>query len=134
MHPKSRLQLDDTNSFTTLAELAGWLEMLLHEPCSIWEKENGELVLLQIRQLVARLNGLKIEVYPNEHPPPHFHVTSPKVSASFTIDECKKLEGVISSGDLQKVRYWHQSAKSLLIDSWNSSRPTNCVVGQFKES
>lgn len=112
-------------------EWGEWLEALLHKPCSIWEEESGELILLEIRQLVDRVNGLRIEIYPNEHPPPHFHVKSPNVDASFSIDDCSKIGGTISGMDYRKIKYWHQKAKPLLIARWNSSRPTNCVVGEY---
>jgi len=85
-----------------LDEYTEWLEAILHGPCSIWEEDDGELVLIEIRQLVDRINGLKIEIYSNEHPPPHFHVKSPNVNASFSIESCEKLEGSINSQDLKK--------------------------------
>lgn len=112
-------------------EYAEWLEAILHEPCSVWRNEDGELILLEIRQLVNRVNGLKIEIYPNEHAPPHFHVKSPNVNASFTIDSCKLLNGTISSKDKDKIEYWHLHSKPLLIEVWNDTRPTNCTVGEY---
>lgn len=127
-----RFRYADPNDLESLDEYAEWLEALLHEPCSIWEKEDGTLILLEIRQLVAKVNGLKIEVYSNEHPPPHFHVKSPNVDASFTIEGCELLNGNVSSGDYKKVQYWHQSSKSYLIEIWNSTRPSGCVVGEYK--
>ena len=133
MFHKRHFHLEDPDSFSTLDEFAEWLEAIFHNPCGIRE-ENGELLLLEIKQIVDRLDGLKIEIHPNEHPPPHFHVTSPEVSASFRIDNCEILKGEISSNYAKKIRYWHQYAKPLLIESWNSTRPTNCVVGLFSES
>jgi hypothetical protein len=129
---KLLLHREEPDTFSTLDEHAQWLEAILHNPCSILE-ENGELLLLEIKQLIVRLEGLKIEIYPNEHPPPHFHVKSPNVSASFSIIDCEKLEGAISNGDMKKIRYWHQHAKPLLISTWDSTRPTNCVVGLYSE-
>lgn len=112
-------------------EWAEWLEAILHNPCSVWDRD-GELVLLEIRQLVARVNGIRIEIYANEHAPPHFHVRSPNVDASFAIVDCRKLAGDVSPGDLRKIRYWHKHAKPLLIERWNSTRPTDCVVGKYQ--
>ena len=123
--------LIDPEELDGLDEYTEWLEAIFHGPCSIWEEDDGELVLIEIRQLVARVNGLKIVINSNEHPPPHFHVTSPNVNASFSIEGCEKLEGSIRSQDLRKIKYWHQHAKPLLIDVWNSSRPTNCTVGDY---
>jgi Domain of unknown function (DUF4160) len=129
---KAYLHREDPESFSTIDEHAQWLEAIFHNPCSIIEHD-GELLLLELKHLVKRLDGLRIEIYPNEHPPPHFHVKSPNISASFSIANCEKLKGEISNGDINKVRYWHKFAKPILIEAWNSSRPTNCVVGLFTE-
>lgn len=78
----------DPNKLKEFDVFAAWLEAILHNPCSIWEDE-GQVVLLENKQLVASINGLKIEIYSNEHPPPHFHVKSPNIDASFTIEDCE---------------------------------------------
>ena len=117
----------------TIDEYAEWLESILHNSCSIYE-HNGEQLLIETKQLFDRLNGLKIEIYSNEHPPPHFHVKSPTVDASFDIESCKMLEGKIDNKDLKKIQYWHKYAKQKLIKAWNLSRPTNCVVGCYINS
>ena len=128
-----RFHLVNPAELETLEEWALWLESLLHDPCSIFER-NGELLLLESKQLVDRLNGLKFEVYPNEHPPPHFHVKSPEVDASFAIEDCRQLTGTISAQAAQKVKYWHSFSKHKLIEAWNSTRPTNCVVGPYRDA
>ena len=115
-----------------IEEFTEWLESILHEPCSVWENEDGSLQLLEIRQLVERLNGLKIEIYSDEHAPPHFHVKSPNINASFSIEACELIVGEISSQDYKKVKYWHNHSKHILIEKWNSTRPENCAVGQYK--
>lgn len=125
-----RFHLVNPEELETFEEWAEWLEALLHNPCSIFERDN-ELILLEIKQLVERINGLKIEVYSDEHPPPHFHVKAPEIDASFSIEDCSLLKGKISSVAEQKVRYWHHYSKPKLIDAWNSSRPSNCTVGPY---
>ena len=120
----------DPSELDTFEEWALWLESLLHNPCSLFERD-GELLLLENKQLVERINGLRIEVYPNEHPPPHFHVKSPEINASFAIEDCRQLMGNISAQAAQKVKYWHGFSKQKLIEAWNSTRPTNCVVGPY---
>lgn len=112
-------------------DFAAWLEAILHNPCNVWE-ENGEMFLIEIKQLVAKVNGLKIEIYSNEHPPPHFHVKSPNVNASFDIENCELLEGEVDGKDRKKIQFWHKHAKPLLIEAWNSTRPTNCSVGAYE--
>lgn len=123
--------LVDPQELKDFDEWAEWLEALLHAPCVVNEV-NGELVLLEIRLQVAKLDGLKIEVYPNEHPPPHFHVKSPNVDATFTIENCKKLRGNISGGDFRKIRYWHKHSKPILLKHWNMTRPTDCVITKYR--
>ena len=111
-------------------ELVEWLEAILHGPCSIYE-EDGEVFLIEAKQEVDRLDGLKIEIFPNEHPPPHFHVTSPNIKASFDIQSCKLLKGHICGSDRKKIEFWFSHSKSKLVEIWNSTRPTSCTVGKY---
>lgn len=113
-----------------IEEYAEWLDALLHGPCYV-DECGGELCLIEIKQLVAKVKSLKIEIYSNEHTPPHFHVKSPNVDASFDIQDCNKLEGTISNKDYKVIKFWHASAKEILINAWNETRPTNCVVGEY---
>ena len=128
---RGRFHLVSPGELDGFEEYAEWLEALLHNSCSIFIDDDGEEILLENKELVARVNGLKIEIYSNEHPPPHFHVKAPNINASFCIESCNKLKGEISSKDLSKVKYWFKHSKSLLIDIWNSTRPTDCVVGAY---
>ena len=125
----SEFQIDENTSFT---ELASYLELILNGPFSVWE-ENGEQILLHIKARVATYRGLKIYINSNEHPPPHFHVHSENVNASFTIKDCAWMAGEISNSDFRKLRYWHSEAKHELIKVWNSTRPTKCIVGKYQE-
>ncbi len=122
--------LVDSAKLESITDYAAWLEAILHNACSVYE-ENGELFLIETKQLVARLDGLKIEIYANEHPPPHFHVKSPNVNASFDIENCTLLEGSVNKKDLKKIQFWHKHAKLILVEIWNSRRPTSCPVGKF---
>jgi Domain of unknown function (DUF4160) len=122
--------LVDPSRLETIEDFTAWLEAILHNPCNVYEQD-GEEFLIEIRQLVAKVNGLKIEVYANEHPPPHFHVKSPNVNASFSIESCELLEGRAESKDIKKIRFWHKQAKPVLINTWNLTRPTNCTVGAY---
>ena len=125
-----RFELAEPATLETLDEWALWLEAILHGPCSIFERD-GEAILLQGKQLVERLAGLKIEVYPDEHPPPHFHVKSPEVNASFAIEDCQLLKGHLASDSMQKIKHWHKFANPKLIEAWNATRPTDCTVGKY---
>lgn len=51
-------------------------------------REDG--VFYFIKELVGRIRNLKIEIYSNDHNPPHFHVKSPdkSIDATFRLDNC----------------------------------------------
>ncbi len=121
------------NELISFEEWCEYLESLLSGRCYVMAT-GGKLTVIEIKAYVASIGGLKIEIYPNEHTPPHFHVKSPKIDASFRIDNCECIEGKVSSGIYNIILYWYTNgAKALLIDKWNSTRPTNCVVGKYSE-
>ena len=129
---KERYYRNPLEELKSIQEFAQYLESLLNDSCSVIEME-GELILLEIKALVDNVRGMKIEIYPKEHPPPHFHVKSSNFQASFRIDDCSIIAGDITAGDYNKILYWHKHAKSKLIEIWNKTRPTNCVVGFYQE-
>ncbi|MBU1013491.1 MAG: DUF4160 domain-containing protein [Bacteroidetes bacterium] len=88
--------------------------------------------VVERRFLVASVNNLRIEIRPNEHPPPHFHVKSDEINASFGIIDCKFLKGEINSKDRRRIERFHKESIDLLIETWNKLRPTNCPVGIIK--
>ena len=100
------------------------------------EWDPGGPILVEAKETVARIEGMKIEIYSNEHPPPHFHVVAPDYRASFTLDSCRLIEGSMPSRQRRKVEYWFHkmNAKAALVSVWNRTRPENCVVGEYKGS
>jgi len=110
---------------TTLDELALTLEHLIDGGFAVWSDGS----LYETRQLVGRARGLRIEIYPREHPPPHFHVRGPGVRGSFTIEDCRLLEGSISGRDRALVQWWYGHGRMRLIEFWNATRPSDCPVG-----
>jgi hypothetical protein len=126
-----RFHLVNPSELVTFEEWVEYLESLINEQCSVMMID-GKLTLLEIKALVDRIRGMRIEVYSREHPPPHFHVRSSEIDASFDIEDCKLIQGNISASDYEKIRYWHERAKAQLIRVWNESRPTICTVGPYK--
>lgn len=102
------------------------LAVLLSGGYSVWT--NG--TLYNIKQLVGRVNGLKIEVFSREHPPPHFHISGGGIDATFSLADCSHLEGHIGSRERALVEWWYQHSRSTLVTAWNESRPTGCPVRQ----
>jgi hypothetical protein len=127
----------DPQELDGLDEWVEYLDALINGPCLILEESNDLILVpdpLIIRVRIALVRNMKIEIRSNEHAPPHFHVISPEIDASFTIDNCEILQGKISTKDYKKIKYWHQSAKPMLIETWNSVRPTDCVVGLYRDT
>ena len=92
--------------------------------------ENGRRFLTE--QIVANIDGLKIEIFSKEHPPPHFRVLYAGDTANFSIKDCEKLNGGLTRWE-RNIRNWHASHKDELIDTWNRVRPSDCPVGQYRE-
>ena len=89
----------------------------------------------EIRHLVGQIGGsVKVEIFSNEDPPPHFRVLYQGSTANFTIKDCSLRDG---SGQVlryqKKIRVWWAENKQLLIDKWNSTRPAGCPVGEYRE-
>jgi hypothetical protein len=119
----------DIRAARGLQEQALLLERLLGMGVAVFGDDN----LIFIRQRLDTVNGLKIEIFPREHPPPHFHVSGNGVDATFTITDCTPVAGELQAKDLALVRWWHKRARQDLINTWNSTRPADCPVGPILE-
>jgi len=88
-----------------------------------------------IPKAIARVSGLTIKIWADEHPPPHFHVAYQGEDASFSIVDCTRLPGSVGLQRYErKIRDWWEQNQPLLIEKWNSSRPANCPVGPVNQS
>jgi hypothetical protein len=109
----------------TLDESVAALSNLLNSDLSVWTDGS----LYYTRQLVDRIDGLRLEIFAREHPPPHFHVSGGDIDATFSLVDGSHLQGRISGRDRARVEWWYQRSRSLLIRTWNETRPANCPVG-----
>jgi hypothetical protein len=92
--------------------------------------EQGQRVLTE--ETVGNLNGLKIEIFAREHPPPHFRVLYAGETANFSISDCSKLNGGLAKWE-KNIKEWHSNNKQKLINVWNKTRPSDCPVGEYRE-
>jgi hypothetical protein len=113
----------------SLEEVADVLSDLLSGGYSVWS--DGRLY--EIRQLVEKVNGLRIEVLSREHAPPHFHVTGGGVDATFSVESGVFLVGRISRRERALVEWWFKRSRPVLVRAWNNSRPSDCTVGYVLE-
>ena len=83
-------------------------------------------------ETIATIQGLKIQVFANEHPPPHFRVYCAGETANFAIKDCRRLNGGLTKWE-RNIRKWHVDHKPELIEAWNRLRPADCPVGPYAE-
>lgn len=88
---------------------------------------------IEVRKLVGRIGSIKIEIYPKEHRPAHFHVSGPDLEVCFKIPGCEILPGfkVPKSHTLCKIKQFYHNNEALIIQVWNQTRPENCQVGKL---
>ena len=103
-------RINESNSLEDLSLILKYL-IAYH---SVWT--DGRLY--SIRTLVDVVDGLKIEIYHNEHPPPHFHVKANGIDASFSIKECQFIVGKIGSREQMMVEWWYKKSRLKLIQFW----------------
>jgi hypothetical protein len=109
----------------SLTDAAAVLEELLSGGYSVWTDGS----LYNIRQLVERINGLRIEVYSDEHAPPHFHVSAPDIDAVFSVKEGAFIRGDIDGRNRRLIEWWYQRSREQIVAAWNATRPADCPVG-----
>lgn len=114
---------------SSLSDSLRLLEGLLSGGFAVWTDGS----LYEIRQLVEMVNGLRIKIFPDEHPPPHFHLRGGGMDAAFSILDCALLKGKIGGRERRLVEYWHKRSRPLLVTTWNSTRPSSCPVGPIQE-
>ena len=95
---------------------------------------DGEGRRLLVEDTVARIDGVKVEIFSDEHPPPHFRVKYQNSTANFKISDCSRINGSDRILKFEKnIILWWQENKQKLIDIWNRRRPSDCPVGEYSE-
>ena len=125
--------IDRINQATSLDDIAKGLFKLLRSNTSVWENEDGTECFYSIRARVDEINGIRIEVRPRDHAPPHFHITSGNQSCSLQLSDCEILKGNFDNRGLKIIRLYFKYAKPKLIEIWNATRSTDSLVGKYSE-
>ena len=71
---------------------------------------------------VAVVDGVKIELYFDEHPPPHFHVKIAGYRAQVSIDALSVIRGELPRPYFRKVVRWAQTRRAPLLRAWEACR------------
>ena len=112
----------------SLSELAFILENLI-----AYHSLTPDDRLYSIRALVDSVAGMKIEIFSNEHSPPHFHINAKDFNAVFSLNDCSLIKGTIGKREHKMILWWYKRSRNKLIDFWNNTRPTDCKVGSYKD-
>lgn len=87
---------------------------------------HNEIGVYFIKELVSRIRSMKIEIFSNDHNPPHFHVKSNDltINAIFRIDNCELIQGTIARDDKKRIEAFFSDPKTQLLmkDMWNKSK------------
>ena len=75
------------------------------------------------KAVVDRVKGLKIEVRPRDHQPPHFHVSCAEFSVSFDLYSCEILKGSLRGRERRIIRAWHDRFRDRVVAAWTDTRP-----------
>ena len=71
---------------------------------------------------ISRFLGIIIQMYYNDHEPPHFHVRYSGMKAIISIESLSLLKGKLSPRALGLVTEWAALHRAELIADWNLAR------------
>lgn len=93
-------------------------QMLLNE-----KAESDDLFQALLEKMLRVGNGVKIQIYPRDHNPPHFHVEAADKNASFDIRTGELMQGGLGHTANRIVRQYYQQNQSMLLNIWQDTRP-----------
>lgn len=67
---------------------------------------------------VATIDGARLMMYANDHPPPHFHVLFAEHRAVVDIRTVKLIRGEMPRSKLRAILKWAQSRRTKLLNAW----------------
>ena len=81
--------------------------------------------------IVATFNGIKIELYFDEHPPPHFHARYAEFIAQVDMTTLEIIKGSLPRRQMRMVREWALPRRQALRRAWDFCR-TNDDPGRIE--
>lgn len=71
------------------------------------------------------IDGVKIELYYNDHVPPHFHATIAEFEALIAIRNQEIIRGELPKNKKKKILKWAVENEDILMEIWESLRSDN---------
>ena len=69
------------------------------------------------------VDGIKINIYSNEHPPPHFHAIYGEYEALIRISDLEIEKGKLPNKQYKKIRAWAGKYQDALDDIFKQLNP-----------
>ena len=86
-----------------------------------------------IEFIYPRVTKAKLEIFANEHPPPHFRITYKGQSANYSLASGTRLaKNEQTRLKDREVLAWWKEHRLDLAKLWNETRPFNCPVGKIQ--
>lgn len=68
---------------------------------------------------IATLTNAKIQMFADDHVPPHFHLFGPNSNAQIRLDDLTILRGCADRGDLREAAAWAAANRDFLAAEWS---------------
>lgn len=65
------------------------------------------------------ISGVKIQLFFQDHAPPHFHTSIAEYKAIVKIENAEILEGDIPKNKKKEILEWAKENKAILMEIWN---------------
>ncbi len=69
--------------------------------------------------IIGIVDAAKLYMYPNDHPPPHFHVLFAEYRAVIDIRTMKLSRGDLPKAKLRAIIKWARPRRAKLVEAWN---------------
>jgi hypothetical protein len=93
---------------------------------------NDQGARLLSEEELARFDGLVVQIFGREHPPPHFRVSHQGTSVNFNIRTGERLPKNTGLEKFERnIKAWWKGNVDYLIERWNATRPSDCPVGEI---
>lgn len=67
---------------------------------------------------IAELGSLQIRIYPRDHQPPHFHISTTYGEAVVQISDLALIKGRLRKADFRRFMEWALEHKRFIEDEW----------------
>jgi hypothetical protein len=71
---------------------------------------------------IASIEGVQIVLWPNDHPPPHFHAIIAEYEAKMSIETGDVLSGSLPKAKLRAILSWLDLNRDALAFRWSELR------------